>query len=231
MNIYQIITQRIINKLLKAEETGEIFYWVKPFDLSDEARFPCNYETHVPYRGINRLLCESNDEYLTFNQIKQLNEKNPDDFYHLRKGSVSTPIVYFDYIDKKDKDGNLVLDENGDNLKIPLIKYYNVFSRQDVINKDGENLSSRFNIKHFEHNYADREILEINRFCRMVNTFCEKYGIDIQYVKDGTKAYFSPHENIIRIPGFKNFPYLYDFFVWLCSTPSSTWQPSSSSCP
>lgn len=210
LNVYQLITKKIIDKLTNAEVNNERFYWVKPFSISDEARYPCNYITHLPYKGINRILAD-NDEYLSYRQIKLLNEKHPDEFYHLRKGAKGKIIVYFDYIDMKDKNGNYVLDSDGNKLKKPLLRYYNVFSRQDVLDKDGVNLPSKFNIKHFEHNYADREILEISRFGHMVHTFCEKYGIDIQYVEDGTKAYFSPNENAIRIPAFQNFPYVYDY--------------------
>ena len=31
MNVNKIITQKIIDRLQQAEQTGEKFYWVKPF--------------------------------------------------------------------------------------------------------------------------------------------------------------------------------------------------------
>ena len=31
MNVNQMVTQKLIDRLKTAEETGEKFYWVKPF--------------------------------------------------------------------------------------------------------------------------------------------------------------------------------------------------------
>ena len=73
MNIYEMVTERIIKRLEESEEKGERFRWVKPFDITNGVRYACNYETQIPYTGINRLLAEP-DEYLTFNQIKKMND-------------------------------------------------------------------------------------------------------------------------------------------------------------
>ena len=105
MNIYEMVTNRIIEKLEKAEESGEKFHWVKPFDITNSTRFACNYETQVPYTGINRLLAEP-DEYLTFNQVKKINEKSKDDFLHIRNGAKGIPILYVNWKEVLDEDGN-----------------------------------------------------------------------------------------------------------------------------
>lgn len=211
MNVYQLITKKVIDKITNAEENNERFYWVKPFSLCDEARYPCNYITHLPYKGINRILAD-NDEYISFKQIKSLNEKNPDEFYHLKKGAKGTIIVYFDFIDKKDKNGQFVLDSNGKTVKTPFIRYYNVFSVSDVVNKNGEKLPSKFNFKTCEHPKINKNLgTEFNRFCHMVYAFCKKQGIAIRHIENGTTAHFAPNENILHIPILVNFPYLYDY--------------------
>ena len=52
MNIYDMVTDRIINKLEEAEKSDEKFHWVKPFDITEGVRFACNYETQISYTGI-----------------------------------------------------------------------------------------------------------------------------------------------------------------------------------
>ena len=138
MNIYEMVTDRIIQKLEDAEKSGEKFRWIKPFDITNGVRYACNYETQIPYTGINRLLAEP-DEYLTFNQIKKINEKNKEDFLKIRKNTRGTPILYVNWKETLDPEGNVKTAKEGNPMKKPFFKYYTVFSRQDIINKEGEN--------------------------------------------------------------------------------------------
>lgn len=211
MNIYEMVTNRIIEKLEKAEKSGEKFHWVKPFDITTGTRFACNYETQVPYTGINKLLAEP-DEYLTFNQVKKINEKSKDDFLHIRKGAKGIPILYVNWKEVLDEDGNIKTDKDGNPFKKPFFKYYTVFSRQDVINKDGENLPSKVPTKHYD--YEGIEALtkrELLRFTSMINHYCANNGIELQIINDGTRAYFSPTDRIIRVPNISNFNSVYEY--------------------
>lgn len=211
MNIYEMVTDRIIQKLEQAEESGEKFHWVKPFDITNGVRYACNYETQIPYTGINRLLAEP-DEYLTFNQIKKMNEKSNDDFLHIRKGARGTPILYVNWKEVLDDDGNVKTDKDGNPIKKPFFKYYTVFSRQDAINKEGENLPTNFHTKHFT--YDEIETItksELLRFTSMINYFCNQYGIELQFINDGTEAYFSPSDRVIRLPNLSNFSSVYEY--------------------
>ena len=211
MNIYEMVTNRIIEKLERAEESGKKFHWVKPFDITTGTRFACNYETQVPYTGINKLLAEP-DEYLTFNQVKKINEKSKDDFLHIRKGAKGIPILYVNWKEVLDEDGNIKTDKDGNPFKKPFFKYYSVFSRQDVINKDGENLPSKVPTKHYD--YEGIEALtkrELLRFTSMINHYCANNGIELQIINDGTRAYFSPTDRIIRVPNISNFNSVYEY--------------------
>lgn len=206
-----MVTDRIIKKLEDAENNGEKFRWVKPFDITNGVRYACNYETQIPYTGINRLLADR-DEFLTFNQIKKMNEKDKDDFIHIRKGAKGTPIIYVNWKEVLDKEGNVKIDEGGNPIKKPFFKYYTVFSRQDVINKEGENLSSRFPTKHY--NYEEINKLtqkQLLVFTSMINRYLEKYDIQLQIVNDGTEAYFSPSDRVIRLPNLSNFSSVYEY--------------------
>ncbi len=211
MNIYEMVTNRIIEKLEKAEESGEKFHWVKPFDITNSTRFACNYETQAPYTGINKLLAEP-DEYLTFNQVKKKNEKNKDDFLHIRKGAKGIPILYINWKEVLDDEGNVKTDKDGNPIKKPFFKYYTVFSRQDVINKEGDNLPSKLPTKHF--NYDEIESLtqrELLRFTSMISHYCNQNGIELQIINDGTRAYFSSTDKVIRIPNSSSFNSIFEF--------------------
>ena len=62
LDLYQIVTNRIIEKL----EQG-VIPWKRTYS---DGNFPVNWQTGKTYRGINLLLLEPG-EYATFNQIKK----------------------------------------------------------------------------------------------------------------------------------------------------------------
>lgn len=203
MNVCEIVTNNILERLKDAEETGKTFYWVKPFS-EGAPRIPFSYGTMVAYSGINRLLLEP-DEYLTFNKIKEVStESEP---YHIRKGAKAKIVIYYNTMVEKDKNGEPVIDERtGEPIKRGFLKYYRVYSRQDVVNEKNENLPSNFNFKHYEPQELTEQTAEkINDFHRMINAYCKKYGITIEITKDGTEAYYCPSNDTIRIPSIENF--------------------------
>lgn len=109
--VYEIITSRIIEQL----EKGTV-PWHKPWngDLS----YPRNGVSQRAYRGINVFLlgCSeySSPNWLTFKQAKDLGGA-------VRKGEKSTPVIFWKWLDKEDS-------ETGDAIKVPLLRYYNVFN-------------------------------------------------------------------------------------------------------
>ena len=210
MNIYEIIQNKILERLTESEANGTKFHWVKPFDFTSSVRYPCNYETSKPYSGVNRLLPP--DEYITFTKIQEMNQKDKSNFWHIRKGAKAAMVVYYNWQQAKDKDGNLLFDEEGNVRMIPYVKFFNVFDRSDIVNKDGDNLPSRIPVKHFSHDDIDRITQsELLRFTSMVNYYCQEHGIELQIVTDSRRAYYSPSENIIRIPTMANFDSVYDY--------------------
>lgn len=126
MNIYEIVTNKIIEKL----EKGTI-PWRKPF----VERRPVNWLTQKPYRGINLLLLDGG-EYATFKQIKEHGGK-------VKKGEKSHIAVFFKWIEKEtERDGEIEIE------KIPLLRYYRVFE----INTQCEGLESKRKNDVFDHN-------------------------------------------------------------------------------
>ena len=116
MNVYDMINSRILELL----GTGTI-PWHRPWN--SQASVPKNLISKKPYRGINVWLtaCQQYESpyWLTYKQTTELGG-------HVKRGMKSTPVIYFQMLDKKDSvstDG-----ETSTNGKIPLLKYYSVFN-------------------------------------------------------------------------------------------------------
>ena len=53
----------------------------------------------------------------------------------------------------------------------------------------------------------------LDRFNRLFNYYCKKHGIEVEIIKDGTEAYFSPSDMRIRVPEMENFKSVYDYIT------------------
>ena len=210
--VSEIVTEKILARMEEAKNSGEQFHWVKPFAEGAPTR-AYSYETKLPYSGINRLLLD-NSEYLTFKQIQKINQKKDGPQYQIRKGAHGNMVCYYDLMTIKNKDtGEPEIDEfTGKEKKRGFLKYYNVFSREDVIDiQTGKNLPSQFDFKHYTHQDVSELMQQkLDTVNRLFNFYCKKYGIDIEIITDGTQAYFS-HNMRIRFPTIDNFHSLYSW--------------------
>ena len=210
-NVAKIITDAILKKMEDAENLGTSFRWVKPWNSGLDRAY--SYDTQIPYKGVNRLLLE-NDEYLTFNKMQEINQQKGTPEYQIRKGARSNIVCYYNTTPIKDEQtGEPMIDEyTGKELKRGFLKYYRVFSKGDIVRKDnGESLPSKFNFEHFSHEEATEQMQQaLDRFNRLFNYYCEKNGIEVQVVQDGTQAYFS-HNMKIRVPDISNFNSIYNW--------------------
>ena len=202
-SVAKIITDTILAKMQEAEKSGTSFRWVKPWNSGLDRAY--SYDTQIPYKGVNRLLLE-NDEYLTFNKMQEINQQKGTPEYQIRKGARSNIVCYYNITPIKDEQtGEPMIDEyTGKELKRGFLKYYRVFSKGDIVRKDnGESLPSKFNFEHFSHEEATEQMKEaLDRFNRLFNYYCEKNGIEVQVVQDGTQAYFS-HNMKIRVQTYQ----------------------------
>jgi antirestriction protein ArdC len=115
MNVYEIITERILGKL----EEGTV-PWRKPWQ-GGEAGMPRNLVTGQPYRGINVFLLAAagyeSPYWLTFRQARQRGGS-------VRAGEHGTPVVFWKWHHAQEQDA-----ENGRNRRrIPFLRYYTVFN-------------------------------------------------------------------------------------------------------
>jgi antirestriction protein ArdC len=114
MNVYEIVTNRIIESL-----QGGIIPWQKPWKAG--ARHPKNLLTKKPYRGVNVLLLWpghfGSPYWVTFRQALALGGC-------VRKGQKGTPIVFW-------KVGNLEEEPEkpeADTRRSFILRYYTVFN-------------------------------------------------------------------------------------------------------
>lgn len=119
MNVYEIVTSKMIEKLNQG-----VAPWRQPWKPGLDAM---NWFTGKPYRGINRLLTEPGGEYATYNQIVQAGGR-----IKPAESKKYTIVVFYKDYEKEDE-------ESGETKKIPVLKYYRVYE----INTQCEGLTSK----------------------------------------------------------------------------------------
>ncbi len=111
-DVYQIITDRIVQQL----ENG-VVPWHKPWKAGAHG-WPKNLVSKRDYRGVNVFLLSCTDYelpyWVSYKQAKQLGG-------HVCKGQKSTLVLFWKWYDKEDS-------ESGKAVKIPVLRYYNVFN-------------------------------------------------------------------------------------------------------
>lgn len=125
VNVYQIVTNRIIEELEKG-----FIPWQKPWNGVRAGAF--NRVSKKPYSIMNQMLLKHTGEYATFKQWQELGG-------HIRKGEKSEIIVFWKVLNVEEEN------EKGKKEKksIPLLKYINVFHISQV--EGVESLENPFN--------------------------------------------------------------------------------------
>lgn len=113
MDVYQIVTDRIIEQL----EQGYI-PWQKPWLTFRQGAF--NRVTKRPYSILNQMLLNKEGEWATFKQWTSLGGK-------IKKGAKSSVVVFWKIQKIEDME-----DDEPVIKQIPLLRYYNVFHISDV---------------------------------------------------------------------------------------------------
>ena len=180
--------------------------WQRPFEAGDYSftDIPVNSKG-IPYKGMNFLNLMSvaqeqgysDNRWLTFNGAKELGGK-------VIKGEKASDIYYFKFsetvkVNKKDKDGNDILDEKGKPIKTsveirldkPRVFFAKVFNAQQI-----EGLPPREqNVKKLEewerHEAAERILASSN--AKIIHQV-------------GERAYYSPSDDHIVLPERSQFP-------------------------
>ncbi len=186
MNIYEVITGRIIDKL----EQGCV-PWHKPWAVNFE--YPKNLITKKEYRGINVFIlsCSGFDSpyWLTFKQAKELGGS-------IKKGEKGTPVVFWKLLEKTDDSQN----KEEPHKIIPLLRYYTVFNVRQTEGIDDKKIPAP------AVRYNELEKIEL---CEQVITRmpqCPEIRHGVQ------KASYSPRQDILHMPVFESFDTAEDYY-------------------
>lgn len=181
-DVYQAVTDRII----KAMEEGTI-PWTKPWVGINECAV--KYRDGSPYSLLNQLLLGEPGEYISY---KECEERGG----HVKKGSKSKFVVFWSMnnYDKKNSDGNVITDANGNPVKktVPILRYFNVFHIRDC-----EGIESKQTVETFETN-------PIEEAERISGDYLDRSGVRLENVA-GNRACYSPSLDRIRIPNMNQF--------------------------
>lgn len=171
-DVYQIVTDRIVAAL-----EGGVIPWRKPWNAV--YGLPRNYATGAAYSGINAFLLHFSGAlpfFLTFKQALALGG-------NVRKGAKGYPVVYYNVSVRENE-------QTGKEEKLPFLKYYTVFSVEDV-----EGIE--FNLPEVErHAHTPIEAAEA-----IVAGWHERPAIEHLH----QRAYYSPSLDMVNMPARDTF--------------------------
>jgi len=212
--IYEIITNKVLERIAHCEETGERFYWKRPY--TGGPRFAASYmqyndatKSSRPYIGINQFILD-NMEYISFKQLQDIRGslgENEAEKIKIKKGAHKYPVFYMGKTDKLDADGKPITrtlpDGSVENEEVWFTKYYSVFALEDI-----EGLPSHYPANHMEHTITE----DATRLEEYINAYARAENLTIDIVKDGSRCFYRPSNHMIRVPDKSGFKSLYAYF-------------------
>ena len=179
-DIYQAVTDRIIAMM----EQGNI-PWHK--EWVGGGKTAVSYVTRKPYSLLNQLLLGDPGEYITFNQCSKLGGK-------VKKGEKSRMVVFWKWLDKKDNDGNIVLDCKGNPEQVPMLRYYNVFHIDQC-----EGIDTKL-----KPVVLNEDILPIDAAQEVIDQYLDRTGVKLVNVQQD-RAFYRPSTDTITLPLMSQF--------------------------
>ena len=201
----------LIQRFLQDVEELGTMPWQRPYETFNAF----NWLTKKPYRGFNRLILPFG-EYLTKNQINQINKERGED-YRFAKGIKWYPIAFFTQEEKQvskdevfelaegedcdlNSDGFLfyhdywVYFRQGDKFlkKRNVLKYYEVADRKFFVNSKGECLPSRIETGEVELTFSKpKEVLD---------AYIARSGVSVDYECADVPCYIPAMDKICLNP-------------------------------
>lgn len=189
MNVYEIVTERILAEL----EKGSV-PWRKPWAGSS----PLNI-TGREYRGMNILLLGSapfsSPVWMSYKQAAEHGG-------HIKAGEKSSLCVFWKISDLVDDEGKPVLDDKGKAKKCFLLRYYNVFNLDQT---EAVALPKRT---------ADKVKGKINDPIAAADEVVNKMPSKPEIIP-GQKACYSPEKDKVSMPELKYFDSGQDYYSTL----------------
>lgn len=191
-DVYQQITDAIIEKL----EAG-VNPWKRPWSGKfDSGSTPRSLATGKPYRGTNRFVLSvlgtpyESPFWVTYRGAQKLGG-------HVRKGESGAPCIFWKWIkvDRKDKDGNVLTDANGDPKKktIPFARKFTVFNVEQTT-LEPEQLPAYARPKEVVQPRDEHEVIEA------AEALWEGYEGRPPLRHGGSRAFYRPVADFIQLP-------------------------------
>ena len=181
-DIHAAITERFLDQL----RDGTV-PWQRPW------RGAQNIVSRKAYRGINSLTLGlstfSSPFWMSFRQALELGG-------HVRKGEISTPVIYYKFLERRDNSGQLILTAKGTPAFRPFVRWSNVF-----------NLEQTEGIRAPDLPVSQQTGPALSRAAALVQS------ADLCPIRhEGFAAAYSPTEDLIRMPRQSAFCTVEDYF-------------------
>lgn len=194
-DVAKMVTDRIIADL----EKGTI-PWRKTWVNTAGTAVARSHNDGRVYSLLNQLLLGLPGEYATFLQVQKEGGK-------VKKGAKSLPVVFYKSIvkDKEDKNGNPVLDEDGNPKKIviPILRYSNVFHIDET-----EGLTPKYviNAEPISEEVRDEKIEET------IESYLSRSGVHFRKITQN-RAYYRPSEDEVVVPQMGQFENAAEYYA------------------
>ncbi len=188
MSVYDIVTDTIVKKL----DEGTI-PWKRPWNGLGSAK---NVISQKEYQGINRFLLDlssyDSNYWLTYKQAKDLGG-------HIKKGSKSTPIVYWNWLQKQDE-------TTKEKYSVPLFRYYRGFNITQT-----EGLDHLIKKLHQEDEAKQIQFEPIKECEQIVQLYPNAPPIE----HGGNRAYYHPSKDYVKLPLKEHFHSIPEYYSTL----------------
>lgn len=183
MSVYEIVTDRIIQAL----EAG-VVPWHQPWKVGQAM----NLVSKKPYRGVNPLILSLQNRkspyWVSYKQLIDLGGTlKPDD----KKASM---VIFWKWMDTKEKD------DEGEMVKIPLLRYYNVFNLDQI---DGIEAPKEEKLEFTPVEMADK----------IITGYTFRNGPS--FLEAGDRACYSPTADMITMPAKESFDGVGEYYSTL----------------
>lgn len=231
------VAQKVVDRIIELIEQGRPLPWVKPWGRKPATvTIVDGYKTVTmesagwgrkgnEYKGTNTYLPRG--EYITFKQAL-------DEHAAPNKGSRSYPVVYWNFIKKTIHHDDTGEDEQ---VKIPVLKYYNVFHVEDchktdekgkpLLDENGKQIPLTakhdlpphvwtFPITHEEEVEVDTSVLHHDAE-QVIADYIKRAGNGFKVIRDkvSDEAFYSPTFDYVNVPKREQFVEMSEFYSTL----------------
>lgn len=184
MDVYEIVTDRIVKSL----ENGEI-PWEKPWI---GASFAWNRKTGKAYSLLNQLLIGETGEFASFKQITA--EKGG----RVNKGAEGRLVTFWKMYDSKTE-----TEKDGTPRKVPVLKYYKVFSIRN---------DSNLEVKKHRELAETFDTAPIDEIESVIKAYTDRCGVKFITFKGTDSAYYSPSDHAVHLPSADQFKSVAEYY-------------------